>query len=209
MKNLTKHFAQITKKKDIRPILAGINYNHIKDQLEATDSHRLLMINANYNLNDSFVFNPLTLERIEGNYPNTERLIPEVQDNLFRAGEVDTTLLKILAAYKKENLSLELSDGAMSISNEKDNIIATIPVTINHSHEYEKTYINASYLYDALLFIADYGKEYPDARINLTMVTRVRPINFSNFEFNYIVTPVRVWWLQRRGSYLKIKITGR
>ena len=193
MKNLTKHFAQITKKKDIRPILAGINYNHIKDQLEATDSHRLLMINANYNLNDSFIFNPLTLERIEGSYPNTERLIPEVQDNLFRAGEVDTTLLKILAAYKKENLSLELSDGAMSISNEKDNIIATIPVTINHSHEYEKTYINASYLYDALSFVADYGKEYPDARINLTMVTRVRPINFSNFEFNYIVTPVRVY----------------
>lgn len=193
MKNLTKHFTQITKKKDIRPILAGINYNHAKDQLEATDSHRLLMINANYNLSESFVFNPLTLERIEGNYPNTERLIPEVQDNLFRAGEVDITLLKILAAYKKENLSLELSDGSLSISNEKDNIIVLIPVTINHNHEYEKTYINASYLYDALSFVADYGKEYPDARINLTMVTRVRPINFSNFEFNYIVTPVRVW----------------
>ena len=193
MKNLTKHFTQITKKKDIRPILAGINYNHAKDQLEATDSHRLLMINASYNLSESFVFNPLTLERIEGNYPNTERLIPEVQDNLFRAGEVDTTLLKILAAYKKENLSLELSDGSLSISNEKDNIIAQIPVTINHNHEYVKTYINASYLYDALSFVADYGKESPDARINLTMISRVRPINFSNFEFNYIVTPIRVW----------------
>ena len=193
MKNLTKHFTQITKKKDIRPILAGINYNHAKDQLEATDSHRLLMINASYNLNESFVFNPLTLERIEGNYPNTERLLPEVQDNLFRAGEVDTNMLKIIAAYKKENVSLELSDDSLSISNEKDNIIATIPVTVNHNHEYEKTYINASYLYDALSFVADYGKEYPDARINLTMVTRVRPINFSNFEFNYIVTPVRVY----------------
>lgn len=193
MKNLTKHFTQITKKKGIKPILAGINYNHVKDQLEATDSHRLLMINANYNLNESFIFNPLTLERIEGNYPNTERLIPEVQDNLFRAGEVDSNMLKIIAAYKKENLSLELSDGSLSISNEKDNIIALIPVTINHNHEYEKTYINASYLYDALSFISDYGKEYPDARINLTMVTRVRPINFSNFEFNYVVTPVRVW----------------
>ena len=193
MKNLTKHFAQITKKKGLRPILAGINYNHVKDQLEATDSHRLLTINANYNLNDSFVFNPLTLERIEGNYPNTERLIPEVQDNLFRASEVDTNMLKIIAAYKKENVSLELSEGSLSISNEKGNVIALIPVTINHNHEYEKTYINASYLHDALLFIADYGKEYPDARINLTMVTRVRPINFSNFEFNYIVTPVRVY----------------
>ena len=193
MKNLTKHFAQITKKKDIRPILAGINYNHIKDQLEATDSHRLLMINASYKLSESFVFNPLTLERIEGNYPNTERLIPEVQDNLFRAGEIDTNMLKIIAAYKKENVSLELSDGSLSIINEKDNIIALIPVMINHNHEYEKTYINASYLYDALSFIADYGKEYPDARINLTMVTRVRPINFSNFEFHYIVTPVRVY----------------
>ena len=193
MKNLTKHFTQITKKKGLRPILQGINYNHLKDQLEATDSHRLLMINASYNLNESFVFNPLTLERIEGNYPNTERLIPETQDNLFRAGEVDTTMLKIIAAYKKENLSLALSDDSLSISNEKDNIIATIPVTVNHNHEYEKTYINASYLYDALSFVADYGKEYPDARINLTMVTRVRPINFSNFEFNYIVTPVRVW----------------
>ena len=193
MKNLTKHFAQITRKKDIKPILAGINYNHTKDQLEATDSHRLLMINANYNLNDSFVFNPLTLERIEGSYPNTERLIPEVQDNLFRAGEVDTTMLKIIAAYKKENLSLELSDGSLSIINTKDNVIAVIPVTVNHNHEYEKTYINASYLYDALSFVADYGKEYPDARINLTMISRVRPINFSNFEFNYIITPVRVY----------------
>ena len=193
MKNLTKHFAQITKKKDIRPILAGINYNHTKDQLEATDSHRLLMINASYKLNESFIFNPLTLERIEGNYPNTERLIPSAQDNLFRAGEVDTNMLKIIAAYKKENVSLELSGGSLSISNGKDSVIAVIPVTINHAHEYEKTYINASYLYDALSFIADYGKEYPDARINLTMVTRVRPINFSNFEFNYIVTPVRVW----------------
>ena len=193
MKNLTKHFTQITKKKGLRPILQGVNYNHTKDQLEATDSHRLLVINASYKLSESFVFNPLTLERIDGNYPNTERLIPEVQDNLFRAGEVDTNMLRIIAAYKKENVSLELSDGTMSISNEKDNIIATIPVTVNHNHEYEKTYINASYLYDALLFIADYGKEYPDARINLTMVTRVRPINFSNFEFNYIVTPVRVY----------------
>ena len=193
MKNLTKHFTQITKKKDIRPILAGINYNHAKDQLEATDSHRLLMINVKYKLNESFVFNPLTLERIEGNYPNTERLIPVVQDNLFRAGEVDADMLKIIAAYKKENLSLELRDGSLSISNEKDNIITLIPVTVNHNHEYEKTYINASYLHDALSFIADYGKEYPDARINLTMVTRVRPISFSNFEFNYIVTPVRVY----------------
>ena len=193
MKNLTKHFTQITKKKGLRPILQGINYNHAKDQLEATDSHRLLMINASYNLSESFVFNPLTLERIEGNYPNTERLIPEVQDNLFRASEVDANMLKTIAAYKKENLSLELSDGAMSISNEKDNIIATIPATVNHNHEYEKTYINASYLHDALSFIADYGKEYPDAWINLTMVSRVRPINFSNFEFNYIVTPVRVY----------------
>ena len=194
MKNLTKHFTQITKSKvSHQPILQGINYNHLKDQLEATDSHRLLMINANYNLNDSFVFNPLTLERIEGNYPNTERLIPVVQDNLFRAGEVDTNMLKIIAAYKKENVSLELSDGSLSISNEKGNVIALIPVTVNHNHEYEKTYINASYLHDALSFIADYGKEYPDARINLTMVSRVRPINFSNFEFNYIVTPVRVY----------------
>ena len=194
MKNLTKHFTQITKSKaSHQPILKGISYNHVKDQLEATDSHRLLMINANYNLNDSFVFNPLTLERIEGNYPNTERLIPEVQDNSFRPGEVDTTMLKIIAAYKKENVSLELSDGSLSIINAKDNVIAVIPVTVNHTHEYEKTYIDASYLYDALSFIADYGKEYPDARINLTMVTRVRPINFSNFEFNYIVTPVRVY----------------
>ena len=193
MKNLTKHFTPITKSKaSHQPILKGINYNHVKDQLEATDSHRLLMINASYKLSESVVFNPLTLERIEGNYPNTERLIPVVQDNLFRAGEVDTNMLKIIAAYKKENVSLELSDGSLSISNEKDNIITQIPVTINHSHEYEKTYINASYLYDTLSFIADYGKEYPDARINLTMVTSVRPINFSNFEFNYIVTPVRV-----------------
>ena len=194
MKNLTKHFTQITKSKaSHQPILKGINYNHVKDQLEATDSHRLLMINASYKLSESFVFNPLTLERIEGNYPNTERLIPVVQDNLFRAGEVDTTMLKIIAAYKKENVSLELSDGSLSISNEKDNIIALIPVTINHNHEYEKTYINASYLHDTLSFVADYGKEYPDARINLTMVTRVSPINFSNFEFNYIITPVRVY----------------
>ena len=194
MKNLTKHFTQITKSKaSHQPILKGISYNHTKDQLEATDSHRLLTINANYNLNDSFVFNPLTLERIEGSYPNTERLIPEVQDNLFRAGEVDTTMLKIIAAYKKENLSLELSDGSLSIINAKDNVIAVIPVTVNHNHEYEKTYINASYLYDALSFVADYGKEYPDARINLTMISRVRPINFSNFEFNYIITPVRVY----------------
>ena len=194
MKNLTKHFTQITKSKaSCQPILKGINYNHVKDQLEATDSHRLLMINASYKLSESFVFNPLTLERIEGNYPNTERLIPEVQDNSFRAGEVDTTLLKIIAVYKRENLSLELSDGSLSIINAKDNVIAVVPVTINHNHEYEKTYINASYLYDALSFIADYGKEYPDARINLTMVPRVRPINFSNFEFNYIVTPVRIY----------------
>ena len=193
MKNLTKHFIQITKKKGLRPILAGINYNHTKDQLEATDSHRLLVINASYKLSESFVFNPLTLERIEGNYPNTERLIPVVQDNLFRAGEVDTNMLKIIAAYKKENVSLELSGGSLSISNAHDNVIAVVPVTVNHNHKNEKTYINASYLYDALSFVADYGKEYPDARINLTMVTRVRPINFSNFEFNYIVTPVRVY----------------
>ena len=193
MKNLTKHFTQITKKKGLRPILQGISYNHTKDQLEATDSHRLLMINVKYKLSESFVFNPLTLERIEGNYLNTERLIPVVQDNLFRAGEVDANMLKIIAAYKKENLSLELSDGSLSIISAKDNVITSIPVTVNHNHEYEKTYINASYLHDALSFIADYGKEYPDARINLTMVTRVRPINFSNFEFNYIVTPVRVY----------------
>ena len=103
MKNLTKHFAQITKSKaSHQPILKGISYNHTKDQLEATDSHRLLMINASYKLSESFVFNPLTLERIEGNYPNTARLIPAVQDNLFRAGEVDANMLKIIAAYKKK-----------------------------------------------------------------------------------------------------------
>ena len=193
MKNLNKHFTAITGGKNItRPILTGVHYNHTTDELEATDGHRLLTFKAEYEILESFILNLNTLERIEGEYPNVERLIPNVHETYFTAADINPTLLKVIAAYKKDLIQLNYSDAHLTIAQENGNLITNIPLhDFKPADSNEPMYMNGQYFYDALAFLLDYTKICKTAEIRFTYISRVRPVSFSTVDFTYLITPVR------------------
>ena len=195
MKNLTKHFTVITKSAgETRPILKGIHYNHTVDTLEATDSHRLLSWNAHYEGTTSHVTDPLTLQRIEGHYPECERLIPQQHMTNFKVNQITTNLLKMIAPFKKELIQLLYTDNALIIKQENGNVITELTLSNTIKPESSQMFINGTYFYDVLAFLVDYAttyKNYPDVSVFFTFTSSYRPITFSNEDFAYLITPVR------------------
>jgi len=195
MKNLSKHFQTIGKAKHLtsRPILQGIHYNHNIDALEMTDSHRLLQVKIGYQLPVSYTYHNITLEHLEGDYPNTERLIPNKHYTYFTKDNLPTALLTKLAPYKKELIQLIYSTNLLTIAQENGNIIDTIPLHETQVEENPVAYVNGQYFYDMIAFVTDYyatpGNQ--NMQIYFTYLSSVRPITFSNNDFTYLCTPVR------------------
>ena len=190
MKNLTTHFTNITKGvSDSRPILQGIIYNKEKKYIAATDSHRMLYIHTDTPA--TYVQNPLTLEFLEGTYPDVTRLIPkEGQEVTFKAEQIEAGMIAILKAMKEEIIEIRITDYTLSINKEHQGALISLKLT-NQAPQNEIIAANAKYICQALQFAKDAYKDFTKEDITFNYASPVRPFIFRTTCYDYLITPVR------------------
>ena len=190
MKNLTTHFTNITKGSNPgRPILQGISYNKEQKYIAATDSHRMLYIHTDTPA--TYVQNPLTLEFLEGTYPDVTRLIPkEGQEVYFDAGHIEAGMIAILKAMKEEVIEIHVTDFTLSIHKEHQGALISFKLT-NQAPQNEIIAANAKYVCQALSFVKDAYKDFTKEVITFKYTSPVRPFTFHTECYDYLITPVR------------------
>src|SRR5690625_353191 len=78
-KQFTKHAEKVAKAvSEQRPILKGIHHDD-KGTITVTDSHRLYQA-KNVNAPKNAVLCAISGDELDGTYPNTDRLIPNIDD---------------------------------------------------------------------------------------------------------------------------------
>lgn len=130
-----KHAAKVTKQVDSRPILAGVNHTEEGD-LVCTDSHRLYKVHHSLvNAPKNVVINPETGEEVNfGNYPNTDSLIPHLEEATAKAKITDLNkAIKLLKAMqqagmaegeKKDSITVSYDDtGSIKLDLEKETTV--------------------------------------------------------------------------------------
>lgn len=129
-----KHAAKVTKKVDSRPILSGVNHTEEGD-LVCTDSHRLYKVHHSLvNAPKNTVINPETGEEINfGNYPNTDKLIPCIDEATARAKITDLNkAIKLLKAMqqagmaegeKKDSITVSYDETGIKLDLEKESTV--------------------------------------------------------------------------------------
>ena len=190
MKNLTTHFTNITKGvSDSRPILQGISYNKEQKHIVATDSYRLLYIHTDTPA--TYVQNPLTLEFLEGTYPDVTRLIPkEGQEVYFDAGHIEAGMIAILKGMKDEVIEIHVTDFTLSIHKEHQGALISLKLT-NQAPQNEIIASNAKYVCQALSFAKDAYKDFTKEDITFNYASPVRPFTFRTTCYDYLITPIR------------------
>ena len=208
MKNLQKHMVAITKKvSGARGILQGVEFNSETNKLNCTDSHRLLSVTHNKEIKEDMVLNLETLEQLDGNYPQIERLFPTTgSDAIINLNDVDGELIKKLTSHKKDIIELVMRQDLIQINVKpmKENGyeadyytgVATLGFIRVSDSDFnnEEIYFNAEYLRDCFKFMIDFKKENKDSNVSLKINGSVRPIMFSdnNNQFRYVITPIRI-----------------
>ena len=190
MKNLTTHFTNITKGvSDSRPILQGIAYNQEAKHIAATDSHRLLLIKTDTPA--SYVQNPLTLEFLEGHYPDLARSIPSGGFNIrINPADIDTSMITLLKAMKEEVIELHITDHKFTINKEHQGALVTFNLTTK-AEQPEIIAANAKYICQALQFVKDAYKDFTKEDITFNYTSPLRPFSFRTTCYAYLITPIR------------------
>jgi DNA polymerase III sliding clamp (beta) subunit (PCNA family) len=191
MKNLTTHFTNITKGASKgRPILQGISYNAAEKTVSATDSHRMLYMKE-MRVAATYVQNPLTLEILIGNYPDTKRLLSrEGQNVTFDASDIDTKVINLLKAMKSEVIDIKVAEGKLSLHKENEGAFISIKVT-SKIKQAETIAANAKYVLQALQFVKDAYNELTKEEVTFNYKSPVNPFTFRTTCYDYLITPVR------------------
>lgn len=190
MKNLTTHFTNITKGvSDSRPILQGISYNKEQKYIAATDSHRMLYIHTDTPA--TYVQNPLTLEFLEGTYPDVTRLIPkEGHAVTFKADQIEAGMIAILKAIKEEIIEIHITDYTLSIHKEHQGALISFKLT-KQAPQNEIIAANAKYVCQALSFVKDAYKDFTKEEVTFQYTSPIRPFTFRTACYDYLTTPIR------------------
>ena len=185
-KNMIKHFTNITPKKATsHPLLQCINFNSDKKRITVTDSHRLLTVYDD-SVTQSFNLNPNTLELNEAEYFQIDRLIPEKQTLNVSKTAFTKTHIPVLRALKEDIIKHSFDQNTWTVS--ADNLIIMRIELNDNSNEPQDIYMNAKYFLRFLDFAVN---AVQTDRIYLSYSSPIRPIGFSNNEFEYLITPVR------------------
>ena len=190
MKNLSTHFTNITKGvSDSRPILQGISYNQEAKHIAATDSHRLLLIHTDTPA--TYVQNPLTLEFLEGHYPDVTRLVSSGGFNIqINPADIDTSMIALLKAMKEEVIELHITDHKLNINKEHQGALVTFDLT-KKAEQPEIIAANAKYICQALQFAKDAYRDFTKEDITFNYTSPVRPFTFRTTCYDYLITPIR------------------
>lgn len=181
-----------------RPILKGVHYQN--GNMVATDSHQLVRFeNVLDEMNDNDLNITIDLSTylpIEGNYPDTDRLIPTdyTTQLTFHTLEEITGLLSFLKAYKKQVVIMVLKGSGVSLALQDD-----LDTSYNQPGEYDGELMEirfyAHYAYNALAYLARLHKEHPleyhgDVTVNFN--GELRPFTIVYGKMTYLICPVRI-----------------
>ena len=191
MKNLTTHFTNITKGVSYsRPILQGINYNKEAGFMAATDSHRALYF-KNEQIPATYVQNPLTLEFMDGHYPDVTRFLSTNGNNvLFDPRDITPQFIALLKVMKTDVIEIKIQADILSFHKEKEGPFFSIGLQTT-APENEIIAANAKYVLQAIQFVADAYKFHTKENVTFNYTTCLRPFTFRTSCYDYLTTPIR------------------
>ena len=195
---LMKHLKRAISKTGSRPMLECAHYD-VDGSITVTDSHRLLKIDNFHSNEESFNLNLLTMELDGDNYPDTSRLMPDLD-------KAETKLTISLGVLKRALVSLKTdSSSSVNIKMFDDHVILSntsdkyekikFEIKLNVSIEGERFPIsfNTVFLLDAVEFLIDAKDRYAVDNVTIHMTSPVRPavLKIEEKQYTYLVTPVR------------------
>lgn len=198
--NFMKHAQKVTKTASkSRPMLKGV-YHAPDGSLFVTDSYRLYVArNAHANGSESIV-NPKTGEKIEGNFPNCERLLPDPTNALFTLKlPTKKSLDAFNALFKAGQVEGKGHDAVSVQEGEKNQVIfkaknQTMEATYNAGEavgQIGELTFDATFVIDALKMFHDAGF----LKVEMRYYNEYRPFTLSaglNDELLALITPIRV-----------------
>lgn len=196
-----KHLSKITdnarKKYSGRPALRGVLHNG--NNIEATDSHRLLKVKVNKMDFEKHILDLKEDEEIQAEFPDTEKIIPTDSDITISVGSVEIVEIKKLLKYFKtigiESVDIVSDKGTWSIQpkfKEENNLQFKYLLPIVDKDDTEKNgvskrILDLTYLINAFEFLEETKQ---DIKLYLQGNT-MYPINFKGKDFDYIIVPIR------------------
>ena len=184
----------VVSKKDNRPILKGVHYE--AGNAVATDSHQLVLFKdvvENKELNTTIdLSNYLP---IDGNYPETDRLIPNENTTQLTFHDVSelTRIVNYLKASKKQLIDMTIKDNGFSME------LHDAPgMSYNQDAKWNgdslKVSFSANYLYNALAYLDRLHKDdlaNYDGGITINLNGELRPFTIEYGKMTYLICPVR------------------
>lgn len=184
----------VVAKGESRPILKGVHYEN--GNAVATDSHQLVLfkdVTENKGLNVTVDLS--TYLPIDGNYPDTDRLIPLDNTTQLTFHSVDelTGIVNYLKASKKQVIDSHIKDNGLSMELHDAH-------GMNYNQEVEwngdtlKVSFSANYLYNALAYLDRLHKDDPanyDGDITFNFNGELRPFTILYGKMTYLICPVR------------------
>ena len=177
-----KHASKVTKKvSGSRPVLKGIHYTEVG--VELTDSHRLYQAKLPQPQLVGQIINPETNEVIDGNYPNTERILPKLSEARVTfpiATKKAIQFLKAVKQMKEKHPSVEFKatkDSICLVYNHEE-IEFTMDLAISVSQlpsPLTATTISLQYLLEAFEWLDEYSSEH----IIIHWYEQHRPVVFT------------------------------
>ncbi|MCF8638441.1 hypothetical protein [Enterococcus faecium] len=208
MKNLQKHFMNITKTAtDSRPNLKNVFYDETDNYMKATDSFRALSFKNDFTIEQSVLINPMTLEySTRGHYPDINRLNNQAliaNQSLIFKSDVDLSgFKKVISMYKRKGMFLRFTiNGAKKeviVKNARDEILQILEIeSIYDEQLIIDVTLSGLYLYHLIEFLNDYRKECKNKLTvylnnSTEIVEIVRPFLITdNDKFIYLLSPIR------------------
>lgn len=184
----------VVSKKENRPILKGVHYEN--GNMVATDSHQLVLfkdVTEDKKLNVTIDLS--TYLPINGNYPETDRLIPTENTTQLVFHDLNDIkgLVDYLKASKKQLVDMTIKDQGFTLKLQ-DNPYMTYNQEVEWNGDELEISYNPSYLYNALAYLDRLAKEQPveyTGDILISFNGDLRPFTVVFGNMTYLVTPVR------------------
>lgn len=183
---LEKAFKNIVKGVKARPVLQCLHFS-ADGSIVATDSHRLLQIRDFHNLDTDFNFDLLAFKSIDGDYPETDRIIVKNSDyEVFIRNTDLAALYPLLKGLSKvQSVDLTFREDQLTVST--DNLETSTPIKAeNIAGVYT---VNPKYL----LHMVEFYKDYQSPEIDIKVMLRgpLAPFAFCADKAIYMLTPMR------------------
>ncbi len=182
---------------ETRPILKCVHFD--KDgSISVTDSHRLLRISDFHSHKEEFNQDLSTMMLLDGNYPDTSRLIPKkFSTEITISLSVLIRIMKALGTSSEECVHWKLLEHKIIFSNQSDKFNYGEPIEISANANIEGDLFDISfkarYVKECCEFFMDAKERYAIDDVTIKMFSPIRPVIFTIDESKYIylVTPMR------------------